>query len=187
MLPNKSLEIKDRFIFDFDDTIAKLLIDWKGWHSGVAKIIREFDKDFQVNPENLKMHFLQNDLFRKYGKACRDQIAAFSEEYEMKYATGVAPNPDVINIIQNITRGDLFVWSSNSRKTVEKYLKELGILNRFTNIVTRDDVFYLKPDTEGFSKIKNSSPLSSYVFFGDSIFDEKAAETIGIDFVNVKD
>lgn len=177
---------KTQFIFDFDGTVSTLLIDWKEWHKGMLEIFRFFEPTFETDDANFKAHLFQNDFFRKYGKACRDQVAIFSSNYELKHSVGIRPNDVVLKLIQNIKVGDLYLWSSNSRKPIEKYLSQLGILNRFAKLVTRDDVFCLKPDIEGFSLISDGRPLDQYLFFGDSIYDKKAAQAIGIDYVDVK-
>ncbi len=78
-----------------------------------------------------------------------------------------------------------YVWSSNSTKTLERYLKELGISNLFDGVVSRDDVYFIKPDPEGFSLIDDGTSVGKYLFYGDSQFDKDAARALDVDYVDV--
>lgn len=67
-------------------------------------------------------------------------------------------------------------------KTLFKY----NLNDKFTKIITRDDVKYLKPNPEGFGKIHDPiMPLEKYLLIGDSYSDEKAAEAAKIDFYKI--
>jgi len=181
-----NLSSKTRLIFDFDDTIGLILIDWNGWRRGVGDIIRSFDPSFDIDLKGGRMGLRQNDFFTTYGKACRDKILAFSEEYELRHATGFRPDPNILKVIHDTTDKKMYVWSSNSRKIIERYLGELQIWHRFERIVSKDDVFFIKPHTEGFSLIHDGSHLNDYVFFGDSDADKGVAKNLGITYIDVK-
>jgi HAD superfamily hydrolase (TIGR01549 family) len=82
-----------------------------------------------------------------------------------------------------LKQNNLYIYSSNSRKAVEKGLKELGILSQFKQLVTRDETRYLKPNPEGFFLIEGSGEnKASFLMVGDSDSDEQTAKTVGIDF-----
>ena len=56
----------------------------------------------------------------------------------------------------------------------------------FQKVITRDDVYYIKPEIDGFKLIHTNNNLKNgYLLIGDSIFDKQAADTIGIDFFRV--
>lgn len=172
-------------IFDFDRTIGTLITDWDKWRKGVLKIINEFDPNPDISVENVK-HGDQNHYIEKYGKEFRLRLNEFNQEYEAEEVVDFVLNEELIDFIKG-TDVNLCIWSSNSHKTVEKYLDELNILEKFEIIISRDEVFYLKPDTEGFSLIKKEDiPLDTYILIGDSLSDKHAAENVGITFVGTK-
>ncbi|OGZ00488.1 MAG: hypothetical protein A2946_00575, partial [Candidatus Liptonbacteria bacterium RIFCSPLOWO2_01_FULL_53_13] len=154
-----------------------------GWHVGVSEIFRSFDPTFKEE----RVHMHQNRFFRKYGKECKDKVSAFAAQYERDHVTGFAVDEDVLKIIREAINCKLYVWSSNTKKTVEEQLKKLNVFHMFDKIITSDDVFYIKPDPEGFSLVADSTPLNRYVFFGDSACDKEAAANVGIDYIDVKD
>ena len=177
---------KSRLIFDFDSTIGALQIDWTDWHLGIGDIFRFFEPTFDLDRKGEKVHFYQNAFFQKYGKECRDKVTVFSEKYELDNCKGFAGNKKVIEIIRREKGKKMYVWSSNCKKSIERCLNDLDLLNRFEKIVAREDVFYIKPDSEGFTLIADAAPLDQYIFFGDSVFDRDAARNIHVDYIDVK-
>lgn len=65
-------------------------------------------------------------------------------------------------------------------------MKELRIYDLFETIVANDDVMYIKPDPDGFSRInKAHHSKAEFLMIGDSDNDEGAASSAGIDFMHV--
>lgn len=48
----------------------------------------------------------------------------------------------------------LYLWTNNTRPTVDKALIELGVLDLFTKIVTKEDTKLNKPNKQGWELIK---------------------------------
>lgn len=180
------MEKKKHLIFDFDETIATLKIDWSNWHSKIAQIIQKFDKTFvyfkgeKVSWSTLLLHI------KKYGKRIRDEIVKFDNQYEKENYHGYIVNKSLVDYIRKNNDQKNYLITNNTQNTVLPILKELEIIDRFKKIITLDDVFYPKPHNEGILKIIDSGiPLSNYVVVGDSLNDEKIAQSVGVDFIKI--
>jgi HAD superfamily hydrolase (TIGR01549 family) len=177
------LSQKSYVVFDFDKTIAQMEIDWSGWYPGIAEVYGRFEPtirfEYGVSP-----HSFHNDLVEKYGKALAKAVNEFNEAYEQRYLRGFTPHQELVDLIGSLEVHTLYVYSSNSKPTVLTGLKELGIIDRFATIITRNDVSRVKPHPEGFSLIPELS-LGSELFLmvGDSEADRAAAAAAGIDFL----
>lgn len=173
---------KTHLVFDFDATIALINIDWTNWHKGIAAIYREFDPKHTFRPKS--EHNLINQYTEQFGAEIRNKLHRFNEEYEQKYANGYTPNPDLVDFIQQAKPTlSLYVYTSNARKTVAPMLASLQIADKIRQVVTRDDVDFIKPHPQGFVKIYDTSvPKKQYLMIGDSHADRGVAENAGIDF-----
>lgn len=176
---------KKHVIFDFDETLCTIKIDWNGWIKELSKILRTYDSSFV--PSRKDFGVVQNKFIRKFGDKVRDEVWRFSKEYELKYTTGYIEHKNWLGVIKGMPQITMmFLWSSNSQLTVEQILKKVGIFELFQKVVAREDVTFLKPDPEGFKLINNQSfSKKEYLMVGDSSADEGAASNAGIDFMHV--
>lgn len=171
-------------IFDFDRTIGTLVIDWTEWRKQIKDLILEFDQESSLGLEQIR-HANQNDLIEKYGSDFRNRLNEINEQVELSLVSDFVVNQKLLDYIK-ATKNELYCWSSNSRKTLDKYFEEMNISNRFKKIISREDVYLLKPNNEGFQYIHESDkPLDKYLFIGDSNADQTAAEKSGIKFLHV--
>jgi HAD superfamily hydrolase (TIGR01549 family) len=176
---------KTHLIFDFDETIGTLIIDWSGVRNEVKKIIREYESDFDYD-FNTRTVTVCNEYVKKYGKEIRDKFRKLTEDYENKYVTGLDVNQEVLDIIKNSSKKIKYIWSSNSRKIIIRFLTELSIENQFEKIITKDEVDFLKPKPDGFELIYDGvTPKEKYLMIGDSDADQGASIASDIDFYRV--
>ena len=171
-------------IFDFDRTIGTLVVEWDDWRQDIKKLIQVFDPDTNIELLDIR-HTKQNDLIQKYGTEFREQLNQINQQFELTRVTDFTINKPVLDFIKS-TDKELYCWSSNSRKTLEKYLGEMGIISRFEKIVSRDETYLMKPDNEGFGFIYDPEvSKEEYLFVGDSEADKVVAEKSGITFMHV--
>ncbi len=177
------LKDKSYIIFDFDRTIAKIEVDWDEWKHGVYDLI----SSFEVNFEPLEtVDKTINKYIKKYGKDLRDRFCEFSRDFELENSQGFIENRGLTDFIKNNSTHTKYIFTSNSRDLVTKYLKEMGLYENFEKIVTRDDVFYIKPNPEGFDLIYDKRQgKEKYIMIGDRDADRAASESYGIDFLLV--
>jgi HAD superfamily hydrolase (TIGR01549 family) len=171
------------YIYDFDGTICDLIIDWTEWHKGLGNIYREFVPDFDLDLKGQKVHDFQNIYIKQFGEILRKKIADYNAEYESRMITDYHPHTGIIEVITNMSDTKKYLWTANSKKTIEKYLPLLGLEHAFSKLITRDDVTYIKPDPQGFDLISIENPSETdYLFIGDSPHDEQAAKSAKINF-----
>lgn len=185
LIPFLSSHPKKILIFDFDETIARIVIDWSAWHKGVAAIIKQFDARHIYSPG--REHLSINEAIRAHGKPLRGQLWQFSETYEATFATGLEVNKPMVEFIKNDQAYRKFLYTSNSKIVVRRYLAELEIETCFERVCFRDDVHFVKPDPDGFWHVlfDKSVGLNEYLMIGDSSSDEGMAQAVGIDFFKI--
>lgn len=173
-------------IYDFDMTIAAIKIDWTGWHDQAEKLFKSYDENV-VYPRSATVHLLQNEMVKKYGKGIGIGMSKMNEQYEYNFYKEIIPNKELIAFIKENKDKHHFIVSNQNRLLLTKALKELGIDECIERSITRDDVYYIKPDPEGLLKlIDPNQPLTDYIYVGDVLSDEQAAQAVGMDFEYVK-
>ena len=170
---------KSHLIFDFDETIGKLLLPWDEWFVDVAGEIYKQFPTFK-NRGFVQIH---NQFVENHGNEALKLIRKLNEQFETNKLQGFERNEELITFIKNNPQYKYYIWSSNSNKTIRKFLKILGFESTFSKIVSRSNTRYIKPNPVGFNLIKDKSvSLDNYLFIGDSSSDKKVSEKIGIDF-----
>ncbi len=177
----RAAEQKSVLVFDFDQTIAKIIIEWAGWHSKIVEVFRQFEPDFPYSyGENVFP--ITNEMIKKYGEEMRVKLNEVSSEYEMENAEGLIVNEILVDYIRGDSR-EKHIYSSNSKELLKKFLRELEINSLFEKIISRDDVPYIKPDPSGFEIIYDpDKDKSDYIMVGDSSSDKEVANAFGIDY-----
>lgn len=175
---------KTHLIFDFDSTLAHPILPWDLWEENIKDQLTKIDnsiyKKYQNNQINLSQ--LENAYVKKDPKLVALMIKN-SLKFEAKYLKEVVPNKELVNFVKNARNYQKFVWSSNTRPTIEKVLRKFKIFKKFKKIIARQDVDFLKPEPEGFFQIYDPKvPKSKYLYIGNNRYDEQAASAAGIDF-----
>lgn len=177
------LPSKQHLVIDFDRTIAKMEINWSDWHPGIIAIFDKYEPEHGYL-EGQNPHPIYNALAKKHGKSLVDEVKQFNRNYEKQYLEGFTPNNQLIDFIKNNNSHKLYVYSSNSRPTVLKGLDELSISDAFDQVISKDEVTYVKPNPEGFYLINDfNENKDHFLMIGDSGSDRDAAKAAGIDFL----
>jgi HAD superfamily hydrolase (TIGR01509 family) len=176
---------KTQLVFDFDETISKLLIDWTGYYLNIETIIQTFDPTFKYSEEPWNVSI--NRAVRQHGNQLHQALLDFSAKYEQTHYTGHTPNPILVQFLQNLPSDvQVHLYTSNMAATVAPALAELHLATTFEQQITRERVHYVKPDPEGFTLLYDQQvPKEAYVMIGDSHNDSGAAKAFGIDFLSV--
>jgi phosphoglycolate phosphatase len=174
---------KKHIIFDFDETLCTLLIDWEPWRKDFQKLFFSYgDK-----AEEKGFALMQNKYIEKYGEEMREKILDINYQNEKKFYNGYAPHKEILSFLPELhDLFQLYIWTSNDKRTVMPIFSSLKIEKFFKKIITRNDVKFIKPEPDGFFLInENKYPKSEYLLIGDSESDSSAAESAGIDFINI--
>lgn len=175
---------KTNLIFDFDETIVRLILPWEKSTDRIKEELIKLDPKPLEDYKKQKIGFseLQNTYVLKFGDEALKLFIKDDLDFEREDLIKYLLNDNLIDLIKKLENYKMAIWSSNTRPTIAKILDELGILNKFTKIVSREDVRLLKPYTEGFEKIYDGDPKINYLIIGDGRSEQEPAREIGIDF-----
>jgi HAD superfamily hydrolase (TIGR01549 family) len=176
--------LKTHLIFDFDETIVKLLLPWDRAVIRIEEDISKLDPTIINDYKNRKISYamLQNLYVEKYNDLALNLILKNNPAFETEELQGYLKNDGIIDFIKENNYKN-FIWSSNTKFVIEKILEDLNILNKFSKIITREDVKFLKPSLDGFKVIDDKvTPVKNYLFIGDSWNDKDAAKQLSIDY-----
>lgn len=182
-------EGKTHVVFDFDETIATLLVDWPLWQRKMLALLRLFDPSYDPERDFVKADHI-NSFIRRFGDEARTPIVELNREMETEHCSGLEKNEACLSLVHALYEAgfSLVVWSSNDSSTLAKHLFDLGILELFSPIVGRDDVTSIKPDPDGWRLVNPEKlPVERFVFVGDSKSDSGACAALGLDFVHVSE
>ena len=119
-----------------------------------------------------------------------ERMAAFKimsevfEPYEMMAAEVAELREDVIEVLEELKRRNikLAIATNNSRMSTRLSLKNTSIEGFFDTVVTRDDVFDLKPNSQIILKTieKLGVKAGEAIHVGDTVYDIIAAKNAGV-------
>lgn len=175
-------------IFDFDETLATIIIDWSPWYEKVANIFRKYQPDFQ-DDDGITMQMVSQFITR-YGQPLREAYLAFARDFERKTYQGYQKNQAALDLLQTLHQQNknLYLLTSNTKATILPILSELDISSYFNKIITLDDVTNIKPSAVPFELIySKDKSKNQYLMIGDSSSDRGFAENADIAFLDVDD
>lgn len=183
-----ALHPKKYLIFDLDETLARLNIDWSTVRRDIFDFIAAFDEPLTKTVPFISNAgiTLSNLAAKKHGKDMAKKIRTFIEEYELSHYKDYTVNLPLLEFIRsNRQMYTYYLWTSNGRRTIQDFLTKESLF-LFSKMVTQNDVSLIKPEIEGFSLLYiPGTSLSEYIMIGDSKSDENAAKNTGIDFFRV--
>lgn len=182
---------KKHLIFDFDDTLVSLLIDWSTLRDKFFAFAFSIDPQLVSTIPNVSgaANTLYNQLLLHHSAQVKRQVDEFLQNYELSHYAGYRSNQMLLEFLRdNHARYAISLWTSNQRKTVELVLGDLNIGRYFTTIITANEVKQTKPNSAGFQLIfqPQSQQKIDYLMIGDSVHDAGAAMNAGIDFFKVE-
>jgi HAD superfamily hydrolase (TIGR01549 family) len=177
-------------IFDFDETLATLIVDWKFWHTDIVPIIKKYEPDFdEALAASLDMSSV-HQFIDKYGQSFRRDYVDFEISIEQKHYHGYKIIDQSLALLKKFHQQNktIYLLTSNSREIVLPILQEMRIADYFARIITVNDVENVKPSPAPFKLIKDEKiALDQYLMVGDSVNDSGFAKNVGIAYLDVKD
>jgi haloacid dehalogenase superfamily, subfamily IA, variant 1 with third motif having Dx(3-4)D or Dx(3-4)E len=109
-------------IFDFDNTIVKLDVDW------------------MALMDELKIDKPLNRYIDELDRKKRDDVYKTIEKREMENIGKFEPIDDLISFIRGLNGYKMAIFSLNSRRVIETCLERLDLSKKFDTIVSGEDV-----------------------------------------------
>lgn len=175
-------------IFDLDQTITHLQLPWREWRE---RVLKEFSPEEREHIRRQRRATSWAAIINDYTQRDEDlgqKIIAITRGFESSHPDHI-PYEALIAALPGLKQAGyrLVLWTNNTRQTAERVLGELGIRNLFSKLATRDDTHFMKPHLAGWQLLKEpDKPSSSYLYIGDSLNDQLAARSAGIDFFQIK-
>jgi D-arabinose 5-phosphate isomerase GutQ/beta-phosphoglucomutase-like phosphatase (HAD superfamily) len=175
------------FIFDFDGTILDTeKIHCKSWNYALSDfLIKPFNEDNILleyydyekifhsleknNPKNyFKYHYkieLYDEIYKLKQKYYKDFISNIENICNIKLIDGIE---NFLNfLIKN--KKEFIIVTNTSIKFIEIFKKRYSILNKASNIYTKEDFIHRKPNPECYLKICNKYKHHKKICFEDSL------------------
>lgn len=144
-----------------------------------------------VSDEEVQANYHQ--IFKEFGKERVDEFIqrSYADTIEVFESGEVPLKEGVIELLDYLDEQEIprVVASSNVRPAIELLLDGAGIKNRFSGIVSAEDVTRAKPDPEIFQKALTflGTAAESTLIFEDSFHGVTAAKAAGIPVIMVPD
>lgn len=142
----------NEIIFDFDETIARLVIDWSHFHV----YMKELATQYRVEKEREEMNTdgFSRYMIEKFWEEWKAGIEGVFEKTESTHLSWLKINYALVDFIKNNREKYKFhILSNNMHSTLITALKELELEDYFINIFGRNSVPRPKPFPDGIEKI----------------------------------
>lgn len=180
---------KTHLIFDFDETLFWLVLEWDRFFEAMEKELAPIDRKLydDLATQKRSLSDTLNAYVDGYGTKAKQIITRISETFEIEHLVRVVPNPELIDFVRaSKDKYHMFIWTSNTSSIVEKVLTEHQLTGIFTRIASQLEILMIKPYTDGFRYLSESGvSLDQYLMIGNSSADEEAAKASGIDYFHI--
>lgn len=179
----------DAVIFDFDGTIADLDTDWHQAKEALFEFLKRIDNNLFLSLDKKKLGVSEkiNLYLEKYGKTLKRQISGLSAEAEDRFLSSWREKTKVVKSIGRLKDSGvkLFIWTLNTRPTVNKVLRSLNIDSSFfVKIISLESGLYIKPDTTYLTKTLKEYNIKNPIYIGDSYYDVLASKKAKIKYLD---
>jgi HAD superfamily hydrolase (TIGR01549 family) len=156
-------------ILDFDGVLTKLNPDWQLLRLKLQKIAGS-EKIFDYQ----SLYLLAR---------VRERLDKFIKEKEETEMNSLDAN-NKSELFLYLKSKDLkfSIFSTNCKSVIRKFLELNNMLENTQEIVSFEDVVFLKPNPEGLRKILKDNSLVNPLYIGDTIQDEISAKLAGVEF-----
>ena len=176
----------NHIIFDYDNTIGRIPIDWIVARRNLRKFLIEKFQGIELE-QGIRVDEMER-IAIEYSPEKKEEIFSFRYSLEKSHDGSHEPINDVINLIRKCALGSLHIISNNLKSTVCCGLKQFKIMQFFDVIIGVDGAGFPKPCTVAWDMLLKSREINqeSCLFIGDSyVTDQKFAKSVGIHFMDV--
>lgn len=179
--------MKKLIIFDLDDTLIHLDMDWAKVKSEVLALAKRSGVEVDHEQHLIKMSNIVaerpdlkpavDEIYRKNEAGCviRKSYAVYHE---------------MVSLVRELKKKGLIlaIASGNHSKNIEEILRHIGLSGYFVAVVGRDRAKRSKPFPDQITAIIQKTKISrkNALFIGDSQNDFETAKAAGVDFFKVE-
>lgn len=190
------------WLFDFDNTLARLEpeVDWAASRRELEPMLRkagapealfrQFPKGNLVLYEAYRAHLAA--MVRKDGgehAAILGEASAIIEKYELQGVDHAAPLAGAVDILNGIARGHgtVGIVTSNSSRTVRRWLEKQNAEKSVQIVVGRDRLLPLKPAPDMILEARRTGAVAAAktTYVGDTPADYAAAQAASVTFYGI--
>jgi phosphoglycolate phosphatase len=182
-------------IFDFDGTLFKFVLDYKGMRNAVKEAVISGGVPSSLLEEGDRIRDFVNKML-DYGKVSgwpdtktswiMNEINSIMDRYEWESAQNNTPVDGALEVLHVLRRKRLKtgLLTNNNRKSIMYLLGRYGFSGMFDAVVTRNDLTdfnNLKPSPVGLNLILTRIGVkpNETIYVGDSMIDVKTALSVG--------
>ena len=185
-------------IFDLDGTIVAFNIDFKAVRAEVRSFLISIGLPASILSLNESMFEMlkKTEIFMKnHGKSQKSRVEArekafsIAERYELEAAKNTSLFPGVVETLKALKKMGLRIGlcTVNGEKSTDYVLKRFKIQEYFNVVVPRDNVKYVKPDSQHLEAVLKALKVKAdeAIFVGDSVMDMKCARELQVTAVGL--
>jgi phosphoglycolate phosphatase len=183
-------------IFDFDGTLFKFVLDYKGMRNAVKEAVIASGVPPSLLEEGDRIRDFVNKMI-DYAKVSgwpdtktswvMNEINSIMDRYEWESAQNNTPVDGALEVLHDLRKMKLKtgLLTNNNRKSIMYLLDKYGFSRMFDAVVTRNDLTdfnNLKPSPFGLNLILTKIGIkpNETIYVGDSLIDVKAALSVGV-------
>jgi phosphoglycolate phosphatase len=183
-------------VFDFDGTLFKFVLDYKGMRNAVKEAVISGGVPSSLLEEGDRIRDFVNKMLN-YGKVSgwsdtktswiMKEINSIMDRYEWESAQNNTPVDGALEVLRNLREMKLKtgLLTNNNRKSIMYLLDKYGFSRMFDAVVTRNDLVdfnNLKPSPVGLNLVLTKIGVKAIetIYVGDSVIDVKAALSVGV-------
>jgi phosphoglycolate phosphatase-like HAD superfamily hydrolase len=170
-------------IFDLDETIVKLNVDWKNLKKELSDIVYK-EKGIQISFTPLDPILLT--LKKRFGASFFNSLVTQISRYEMDDSR-YRYNDDLISYIQKMTAQKFAIYSMNTTKCIQ-YIVQKYLHRKLDFFISKETCSKPKPtgeDIKGILKFWNFN-ASEVAFVGNNDFDAQSGHLAQVDTYIIK-
>lgn len=174
-------------IFDFDDTLLHLGVDWDAVRKDVIELAERHGIQLDTNQHLI---LISNSVASK--PLLKKDVDSIFEKHENECIVKKSYEafPEMVELVKALkTKGFMLgIVSGNCNTTIKHILSELGPLNLFDIICGRDCTGKNKPDPTQIRHVMEKLKVKKQetIFVGNSRFDELAAAAAGVSYFRIR-
>jgi phosphoglycolate phosphatase-like HAD superfamily hydrolase len=192
MVADTSFIDKKVLVFDLDGTIVKLTAEW---HALKTVLSNRFHERFGKVCEFKSISSCLEEIVRRDDEEELNRNFDLIRKYELDNIEDTEPVDEIIYFIKHLSSFGISqdikiaVFSLNTRETILRSLRLVGLSNEVDIIVGREDVRSWKPHPDGLLIIQEYFGVTSrdMIYFGDMKKDLIAGKNAAIDAYLVDD